>query len=390
LVFKVPAIFFICRRFFPMRLAGPNQLLESVFARDLCIGCGACVDLCPYFKTYSGRTAQVFPCTRETGRCFAFCPKVEVDYQELSQAFFNEPYRGAPLGHYLRVVKVEAGPNLPKGNYQNSGAVTALAVTALETGMISAAVVTDRKGLMPVPKVVNKKEDIIACAASKYTAAPTLAAANRAAADGAKDLGLIGTPCQITAAAMSRLNPTEKEGFSDPYNVLIGLFCTWAVDARKLAALIAGHTKGKDICKMDMPPPPSAMLVLSLDDCNINVGLDLVRPIVPKGCSVCPDMTSEYADISVGVLEGLPLANTVIVRTPRGQELLDQALERGYLVAGKVAAENLAHLSLAANNKKKRALAAVQALGDNIDPEADGRAVFRIRAEALERIMAGV
>ena len=64
---------------------GSVELLEDVHKRDLCIGCGACVDLCPYFKNYRGKTSQLFPCSLEQGRCFAYCPKVEVDLNKLSQ-----------------------------------------------------------------------------------------------------------------------------------------------------------------------------------------------------------------------------------------------------------------------------------------------------------------
>ena len=62
-----------------MQLFGSNELIEDVHKRNLCIGCGACVDLCPYFKNYKGKTSQLFPCTLEQGRCYAYCPKAEVD-----------------------------------------------------------------------------------------------------------------------------------------------------------------------------------------------------------------------------------------------------------------------------------------------------------------------
>jgi coenzyme F420 hydrogenase subunit beta len=57
-----------------MPVFGPRELIEDVFKKDLCIGCGACVELCPYFKNYKGKTAMLYPCTLSRGRCFAFCP----------------------------------------------------------------------------------------------------------------------------------------------------------------------------------------------------------------------------------------------------------------------------------------------------------------------------
>ena len=35
-----------------MEVFGPNELVEEVLKREFCIGCGACVNLCPYFKSY--------------------------------------------------------------------------------------------------------------------------------------------------------------------------------------------------------------------------------------------------------------------------------------------------------------------------------------------------
>ncbi|MBT3226985.1 MAG: 4Fe-4S binding protein [Deltaproteobacteria bacterium] len=32
--------------------------------RHLCIGCGMCVNLCPYFKNYKGKTSMVFSCDK--------------------------------------------------------------------------------------------------------------------------------------------------------------------------------------------------------------------------------------------------------------------------------------------------------------------------------------
>jgi len=57
-----------------MRVCGPQVLLDDVQHRDLCVGCGGCVDLCPYFKTDKGKTAMVFPCESDAGRCHAHCP----------------------------------------------------------------------------------------------------------------------------------------------------------------------------------------------------------------------------------------------------------------------------------------------------------------------------
>ena len=93
----------------PMQIFGSRELLEAVLKKDLCIGCGACVELCPYFKNYKGKTAMLFPCTLSQGQCFAFCPKAEVDLDVLAARFWKAPYEGTPLGKYRKVLMARAG-----------------------------------------------------------------------------------------------------------------------------------------------------------------------------------------------------------------------------------------------------------------------------------------
>ena len=92
-----------------MRIYGSKELVNDVAKRDLCIGCGMCVNICPYFKTYKGKSAMLFPCTLEQGRCNAHCPKTEVDLDALSRFFWNKPYDGAPLGRFRRIQASRAG-----------------------------------------------------------------------------------------------------------------------------------------------------------------------------------------------------------------------------------------------------------------------------------------
>ena len=128
---------------------GPRELVQHVQQAGMCIGCGACVGLCPYFKNYKGRTFQVFPCDLETGRCFAHCPKIEVDLDALSRRLRGSVYEGVDLGMYRSIHAARAGDSLPKASFQGGGTVSALVSFALRSGAIVAAVLTDREGPWP-------------------------------------------------------------------------------------------------------------------------------------------------------------------------------------------------------------------------------------------------
>lgn len=371
-----------------MPVFGPSELVEDVFNKDLCIGCGACVALCPYFKNYRGKTAMLFPCTLTRGRCFAFCPKAEVDLDALAARFWNTPYEGTALGKHRQVLMARAGKKMKKAAYQAGGTVSALITLALTDGLIDAAALTDRKDTIPVPRLITEAEQVAECAGSTFMAAPTLSAFNQGVSQGYERMGVVGTPCQMTAIAQLRTNPLDREDFKDPVALTVGLFCTWAVDTRKLIPLLTECIGDACIERMDLPPPPAETMVIDTVDGKVEIPLERIRTLVPKGCHVCPDMTAEWTDVSVGVLEGHPGWNTMIVRSQNGDRLIKDARMKGYLETRPMPAENMNHLCSAAANKKKRAL--IRALGQGfLNPAQKGsRAGLKLRSEVVEKIIA--
>jgi coenzyme F420 hydrogenase subunit beta len=222
-----------------MRVLGSNELVEDIFANDLCIGCGACVNLCPYYKNHKGKTTRLFACDLNEGRCYAFCPKTEVDMDELSKRIWVLPYDGGPIGNYRQVLSARAGEEMHQGSFQAGGTVSSLITFALKVDIIDAAALTDREGTTPVPRLVTNWEDVVTCASTKFMASPTLAALNTGIDKGFTSLGVVGTPCQMTAAAQMRTNPMQKSDFADPIALTVGLFCNWSLEARQLTTLLS-------------------------------------------------------------------------------------------------------------------------------------------------------
>jgi coenzyme F420 hydrogenase subunit beta len=326
---------------------------------------------------------MLFPCTVEAGRCYGSCPRAEVDLEELSEKRWGRPYPMNPLGEYREILAAQASTKIPAGPFQAGGAVTALVIFALKQGLIESAVLTDRKGLVPLPRLATNVKEVIGCASSKYTAAPTLSAFNRAVREGRSRIGVVGTPCQILALTRMRSNPLGEQGFADRAALSIGLFCTWALDTRGFIGMASKRVDGRKVRKMDIPPPPAEVFVMETDEGRVEMGLGELRSLVPEGCLVCPDMTSEWADISVGVLEGEPRWNTVIVRTDLGSEIVDRAARKGWLRTREMPEESLAHLTFAAGQKKKRGFGRGAARGLLNTAEGKGRSVFRVDPKSL-------
>jgi coenzyme F420 hydrogenase subunit beta len=372
-----------------MKVYGPEELMQDVHERNLCIGCGACVDLCPYFKSYKGKTAMLFPCDLTQGRCYAHCPKAEVNFDDLSKVMFGKPYDGNPLGNYRRIIAGQAGEKMPSGTFQAGGVVSAIMVLALKTGVIDATILTDRDGLIPIPRLATRPDEVLTYATSKYMAAPTISALNQGIEKGFHNIGVVGTPCQVIAVAQLRSNPLHNHEFKDPVSLVVGLFCNWALDTRKLISFLSDRVDIQKIRKMDIPPPPAGTFVVETEEKTVKIPLDDIRSQIPDGCLVCPDMTAEWTDISVGNLEGQPRWNTIIIRTERGEKLIEDATKGGWLVTKEMPQENLEHLSFAAVNKKKNALSKAKAEGLLNNPEKGKRSMIRIRADVVEKIIGG-
>ena len=368
---------------------GQEELKKYVLDARLCTGCGACIDLCPYYRSHRGKTAVLFPCVVDEGRCFAYCPKVEVDLDMVSRHLFGKPYDGDPLGSYQSISAARAGDRLKNVASQAGGVVSALMYFALEKGYVSGEVLTDRRGLLPVPRFVSDPQNVLACSTSKYTAAPTLSMVNQAVKDGHRNLGFVGTPCQVLAAALMRLNPLHVDDFVDPFGLVVGLFCTWAIDFRLFEPFLAGRIEIDRIRKIDIPPPPSEIMEIFGDTgTKLEIPLGEIRGLVPNGCSYCIDMTSEFSDLSVGVMEGHPDMNTLIVRTDRGRRIVGEAAAEGYLTLSALPEESLEHLIWAAGNKKKRGLSKAQSEGMINTQGDETKSYLRIGAEVLERLTA--
>jgi coenzyme F420 hydrogenase subunit beta len=87
-----------------------------------------------------------------------------------------------------------------------------------------------------------------------------------------------------------------------------------------------------------------------------------VQACIRTACGYCMDSTAEFADISVGSArfgdnwEEMRGWNQMIVRSDRGQRLVDLAVARGVLEIREAPAESLKELKNAAAEKKKTAL----------------------------------
>jgi coenzyme F420 hydrogenase subunit beta len=346
------------------KISGQKELQKEVKESGFCTGCGACVNLCPYHTAYHDEVILLHTCDLKEGGCYAFCPRTFTDLQAL-QKLLSDPRDLTPeIGPLKGFYIARAADPQTRDGAQHGGTVTTLMALALQEGIIDTAILADEgRSLLPEGKAVRDPAEVKKRGKSRFVVSPNLAEFNRIAKEGGRKIGIVATPCQALALAKMRRKPLAPYADRiDQLKLVVGLFCGWALSWRNLLALLKKKIDLGEIEGMDIPPSQYHMLQVFTKKGPLEISLDEVNRCVRGACWYCSDLTAEFSDLSVGsarLSEGWEEAknwNQVIVRTPRGQKLLDLARERGLLEFREVPAGALEKLKTASLSKKKTAV----------------------------------
>ncbi len=360
---------------------GLKALEEQVFGSDLCAGCGACLSLCPYLRSRKGRVVKLDDCNIEEGRCFAYCPRSEVDLDQVYNKIFGKSYEEIELGPVQKIIMARAKDPIWRKKAQTGGVVSSLVDLALEKRVIHAGILTPRDGdLLPQGRKITNRKAILGCAGSSYVSGPTLEALNRGPWKEEERIGIVGLPCQVLAVAKMKASTLQKKTPIDRVNLVIGLFCTWALDYKLFTSFLYGRVGTHSIKKLNITPPPERILEVTAAGKLHRIPVDDIRPFIRPSCRVCLDMTAELSDISVGTVEGREGWNTVIVRTAVGENLLKEAKKVGVIETRPFPKGNLHHLKEASLLKKRRGIDALNEKGER------EKAYVTVSASLVKRI----
>lgn len=346
------------------RLSSQKLLKNNVLDTQLCTGCGACVGICPYQAIYDDRTVQLHYCDLTEGKCHAYCPRTPTDLEKLRELLFDTrdltPEIGAVKAYYLtRAVDPEI-----REAAQHGGTVTALMELALAEGLIDAALVSSGNnqylsyGTLAADKNTLRKNTGV-----KFIVSPMAAAFNQFVHGHQGRAGVVATPCQALALAKMKLNKDKDETEKiKQLQLVIGLYCGWALSVEKFSALLAQKSiKIDDIKRMDIPAGKNILDIYTREGVK-EIPLNEAQACIRDACNYCMDSTAEYADISVGAARFAGTTdeqrgwNQLIVRSEQGRDLIELAVKRGFLEIKEAPGESLRELKVAAMEKKKSAL----------------------------------
>jgi coenzyme F420 hydrogenase subunit beta len=144
-------------------------------------------------------------------------------------------------------------------------------------------------------------------------------------------VAFVGVPCDIQA--LRKIEALSTQEWKDSIELQVGLFCreNWAYTCFRALIEDDYGVKLENVEKFDIK---KGNIIAFLRDGNkLEIPLKKSRPYVRIGCQVCLDFTAELADISVGAV-GTPLKwSTVVVRTKKGEEVVEGAIREGYIEA---------------------------------------------------------
>jgi coenzyme F420 hydrogenase subunit beta len=262
----------------------------------------------------------------------------------------------AYFGQYKEVMSARSTDEDIRSVAQDGGTVTGLLCHALETGFIDGAVLTKKSGVewMPAQYVATTRQDILESAKSVYALSPSLYQLKEATRERAlSKVGYVGLPCQIEAIRKMQLYPFGARDIVESLALIIGIFCFENFFPASLKAIVEGlgNAPLEGVTKMHA----TAGKFSTESENPIDVPLKEASRYIQDGDRICPDLVSEWADISVGSVGSDPGWNTVFLRTKKGHDFFQEAIGAGALETTEISEEGLKALEKLAITKKKRA-----------------------------------
>ncbi|MBN2151578.1 MAG: dihydroorotate dehydrogenase electron transfer subunit [Candidatus Lokiarchaeota archaeon] len=321
---------------------GWKELKAEIVDTDKCCLCGACVNFCDNLvMTPAGPAEHGSLCSEQVtcrdgfGTCYNLCPYTGTD--ELPLALLDKWVHDRPspdtdneFKHDVRVMA--ARYTAPKGTTKlpGGGAEAGLLIAALRSGIIDGVVTSHLAS--DVRSVLDTEDGILQAAhATAYANAP-LAGISPALVDGYEALAVVGSGCEIQGLRKMQNHPAADLEVHDLVALAIGSFCFFKPKPSKFEAYLKGKGIDRSAIRWIDHDKGAFKYAIDAGDKTAVVPLNELYEACAKGsCFACSDGTAGLADISVGVVDALPGWSVLVVRTARGNQVLDAAKRLGLI-----------------------------------------------------------
>jgi len=313
--------------------------IRDIVKMGLCVSCGICGATCP---TNAISFVEGKPVIRDEycilcGECYFQCPRSFFCDVKAANLTSKKNPKPSSIGKYIEVYSMRTTNHAIKRVAQSGGAVTSIFSYGLDNKLLDGVLVSRNSEdniWMGEPIIVTSSEGLLQTAGARYSVSPILYLLKTAITSyGLTKLGIVGLPCQHEALRKLCDYPLGIRHVSSKIALRMGLFCTSNFRYNAFIKMLeeVGGIRPEDVNKVDIGV--GNFNIYSVTGEVIKIPLKVVHNYEQESCKICPDFTSEFADISVGSIGSSDKWSTVIVRTEQGKTIIDGAIEEGYLQA---------------------------------------------------------
>lgn len=322
---------------------GWKELHEEIIQTGKCVYCGACGAFCANIHfdkekeipIEDGSCKDVNTCREGYGLCYNLCPKTETEAIPLSllDNWVFGKKTDKILGHYIEIVSIKLTDKARESVPDKAGPLSGLLWLAMEHGLVDSSVITDKdNNFRPFPIVAQNSQDIFKGAGYKPSQGPLLSLLGDAINKENVDIAVVGTPCQIQALRKLQNHPAFDYEAYDLVSLAIGTFC-FGTYYNQLLEMVFNEfgIKTSEIEKINTDKDHFTMKIIcnsTVKEIPLNY---MYEKAIRKACFSCSDYTASFADLSIGKFGSKEGWNTLIVRTARGKEVFDLAVEQNFI-----------------------------------------------------------
>lgn len=326
--------------------------VADVASWRLCTGCGACSYACPENKVQivnfverglrpvvSAGTCGDAGCSD----CLDVCPGIELTRDAKAQSATAIQSLAPSWGPVLEVWEGYAADSEIRYNGSSAGMASALALFCIEKLGMSGAVHIRADADSPHVNHTafsRTREELLASTGSRY--APASPCDKLGAIEEADSPAVfLGKPCDVEALRKAQ---ALRPGLDRQVGVAIGIFCAGTPSTQGTIDLLRRHAIApEDVEELryrgrGWPGYFAVRLKGESEWHNLATYAEawgFLQAYRPYRCHLCPDGTSEFADISCGdpwyreIEPDEPGTSLVVVRTEKGRDIVRRAIEAG-------------------------------------------------------------
>lgn len=326
--------------------------VKDVAAWRMCVGCGVCAYICPEnnIKLIDIIADGIRPILESNNcgncnECLEVCPGYETAHRSFDNISGLIQELKAGWGPVLETYEGYATDSEIRFNGSSGGAASAIALYCLEKEGMHGVLHTDADPEWSWKNTTvfsRDRKDLLKRTGSRYSPASPCNSLDQIEYAPSPCV-FIGKPCDVAGLRKAQ---TLKAKLDQKAGIAIGIFCAGTPSTQgTLDFLERLKVNPQDVEKIRYRgkgwPGMATVRKKGQDSQSYQISYkeswDFLQKYRPYRCYLCPDGTSEFADISCGdpwyreIKKEESGYSLVLVRTERGRKILHRAMKFGYI-----------------------------------------------------------